>query len=121
MNLDKLGQEMLETGTQVLLRVDAKTGKFLADLMRGNDSVICKPDTSLTEALRQLLHEGSVDKLYCGWSTEDVLALESKLSVDDATEVLGLMEAEGDAMVGFSWATLEVAITKVKRIREKIS
>jgi hypothetical protein len=80
MNLDKLGQEMLETGTQVLLSVDAKTGKFLADLMRGNDSVICKPDTSLTEALRQLLHEGSVDKLYCGWSTEDVLALESKLT-----------------------------------------
>lgn len=116
MNLEKLGLEMRQPGTQVLLHVDPDSGAFLADLMRGNDSVICKPHACLTEALRALLPEGSVDKVYCGWRVEDVQALEPILSLAEAREVLELMEADGDATIGFSWDTLEAAITKFRKL-----
>lgn len=109
---------MHETGMQGTFGVDPQNGDFRIDLGRGNDGIFSVHDPDLTEAFRKILPKGSVDKIYCGWAVEDVLALEPSMSAHDATIVLERMEGDGDATIGFSWATLEAAISKFKRLRE---
>lgn len=106
MELDKLGVELKETGTQVVLGVDPDSGNFLAELRRGNDTLFasCRPE--LTDALRDILPEGSIDRYYCGWSIEDVQTLEPDFSLEDARAVLELMSRKADANVGYAWDTL---------------
>ena len=117
MELDKLGAEMHETGMQGTFGVDPQTGDFRIDLGRGNDVTFSVHDPDLTAAFRKILPRGSVDKIYCGWSIEDVLAFEPTMSAEDATFVLGLMAGDGDATLGFCWATLEAAIHKFKALK----
>lgn len=106
MKLDKLGEEMKETGTQVVLGVDPDSGDFLAELRRGNSVELSSRSPDLTETLRQLLPEGSIDRYSCGWSIEDVRTLEPDFSLEDARGVLELISRKADANVGFAWDTL---------------